>query len=139
MIARWRTHVQLGALGLVFGATLSGAGFTDYGEVHRMFTLADVRLVLTFGTAVVLGAIGFAIHCHAAALPSRPLRVGTIPGAIVFGVGWALCGGCPGAVLAMIGEGKLAAFVILAGILAGTAIGKRLTGALRWDSGSCAS
>jgi len=135
---RWRVHLELGALGLAFGATLSCAGFTDYGEVHRMFTLADWRLLLTFAGAVGLAAAGFAVHGCSADLPRRAIQRGTIPGAVLFGVGWALCGGCPGATLAMIGEGQLPALVTLGGILVGTTLGRRLQGLLRWDSGSCA-
>jgi hypothetical protein len=134
---RARTHLELAALGLVFGATLSGAGFTDFGALHDMLVLADLRLLYTFAGAVGLAAVGFAIHCRGAGLPRRPIVAGTIPGAVVFGVGWALCGGCPGAALAMLGEGKLAALVTLAGIVAGTALGHRLRARLRWDDGSC--
>lgn len=136
---RWGAHLELGALGLVFGAAMSGAGFTDFGELHRMFTFADPRLALTFAGAVGLAAVGFALLCRRSGMPRRPVVAGTIPGAAVFGAGLAVCGGCPGAVLAMIGEGKLAALVTLGGILAGTLLGKRLKGLLRWDSGSCAS
>jgi uncharacterized protein len=135
---RWRAHLELAALGLVFGAAMSGAGFTDFGELHRMFTLADPRLPLTFAAAVGLAGVGFALFCRQAGLARRPIVAGTIPGAAVFGAGLAVCGGCPGVVLAMIGEGKLAALVMLGGILAGTLLGKRLKGWLRWDSGSCA-
>ena len=139
MTRRYRVHLELAALGLAFGAAISAAGFTDFGELHRMFTFADQRLLLTFGGAVVLAAIGFGVLCRGAGMARRPIVAGTIPGAVVFGAGWAVCGGCPGAVLAMIGEGQLAAIVTLAGILAGTALGHRLKGRLRWDSGSCAS
>lgn len=135
---RWRAHLELGLLGLVFGATLSGAGFTDFGELHRMFTFADPRLLLTFAGAVGLAALGFALHGAPAGMARRPVVAGTIPGAVVFGAGWALCGGCPGAVLAMLGEGRLSALVTLGGVVAGTALGKRLQGLLRWDPGSCA-
>ena len=138
MTVRWRAHLELGAVGLAFGAVVSAAGFTDYGELHRMFTLEDPRLLLTFGGAVGLAAVGFALGCRHAGLPRRPLVAGTVPGAVVFGAGWALCGGCPGAVLAMVGEGKVSALVTLGGILLGTALGQRLKGWLRWDPGSCA-
>lgn len=139
MTRRWRPHLELGALGLAFGATLSCCGFTDFGELHRMFTFAEPRLLRTFAGAVGLAAVGFVLCGHVAGMPRRPVVAGTIPGAAVFGVGWAFCGGCPGATLAMLGEGKLAALVTLAGILAGTALGLRLRGLLRWDAGSCAS
>ena len=135
---RLRPHLELGGFGFALGAAVSAAGFSDFGELHRMFTFADVRLLLAFGGAVVLAGLGFAIHCRGR-MPARPLRQGTVPGALVFGAGWALCGGCPGAVLVQIGEGRLAALVTLGGILAGTAIGRRIKGALRWDPGSCAT
>lgn len=139
MKGRWRPHLELAGFGLVLGATLSGAGFTDYGELRRMFTFADPRLLLTMGAAMGLSATGFATWCRADGLARRPVRAGTIPGAVLFGGGWALCGGCPGATLAMIGEGKLSALVTLGGILAGLALGNRLRGLLRWDPGTCAS
>ncbi len=134
-----QVHLRLALLGVAFGATVSAAGFTDYGELHRMFTLADARLLLTFGGAVVLAGIGFALHCRGGRMPRRPLQAGTIPGAIAFGAGWALCGGCPGALLAMIGEGNAAALLTLAGVLAGAVLGQRVKRTMRWDSGSCAS
>jgi uncharacterized protein len=131
------SHLRLGAFGFGLGATVSAVGFSDYGELHRMFTFADLRLFLAFGGAVVLAAAAFAIHCGRGRIPSRPITRGTVAGAVLFGVGWALCGGCPGAVLVQIGEGKLAALVTLGGILAGTAVGHRVKARLGWDSGSC--
>ncbi len=137
MIARYQTHLELAAFGILLGGVVSAAGFTDYGQIHRMFTFADLRLLLTFAGAVVLAGVGFAIHCRGAGMPKRPIMRGTIPGAILFGVGWAISGACPGSVLAQIGEGKLAALVTLAAVLTGTAIGQRFKGRVGWDSGSC--
>ncbi|BDG01196.1 DUF6691 family protein [Anaeromyxobacter oryzae] len=139
MIRRHAVHLKLGVVGLALGAVLSGAGFSDFGQLHRMFTFTDVRLLLAFGGAVVLAAIGFRIHCRNAGMPRRPLRRGTVPGALLFGIGWAISGGCPGAILAQLGEGKAIALLTLGGILVGAAIGNRLKALLRWDSGSCAS
>jgi uncharacterized protein len=131
------SHARLGAFGFGLGATVSAVGFSDYGELHRMFTLADPRLFLAFGGAVVLAAAAFAVHCGRGRIPARPVTSGTIAGALLFGVGWALCGGCPGAVLVQLGEGKLAAAVTLGGVLVGTALGQRVKAILGWDPGSC--
>jgi hypothetical protein len=128
--------LRLALFGFALGATISAAGFSDFGELHRMLTLSDPRLMLAFGGAVVLAGIGFALHC-AGRMPARPLQPGTIPGGVVFGAGWALCGGCPGAALVQLGEGKLGALVTLGGIVAGTVVGQRIKARLRWDSGSC--
>ncbi len=138
-MTRERTHARLALFGVALGATVSALGFTDYGELHRMFTFADFRLLLTFAAAVVLSGIGFAVYCRGGKMPARPLRKGTIPGALIFGVGWALTGGCPGALLAQIGEGKLPALLTLAGVAVGIALGHRVKARLRWDSGSCAT
>ncbi len=128
MTSRYATHLRLGAFGLGLGASLSALGFTDWGELHRMFTFRDARLLLAF-----------AIRCRGGKMPRRAIQRGTIPGALVFGAGWALCGGCPGALLAQLGEGKGCALLTLAGALVGMALGQRLRDRLRWDSGSCAS
>ena len=138
MIARYRIHLELLAFGVLLGGALSAVGFTDYGELHRMFTFGELRLLLTFAGAVVLAGIGFALHCRGAGMPARPLAGGTIPGAALFGVGWAITGGCPGAALAQIGEGKLPALVTFGAILAGTAMGQRVKAKAGWDPGSCA-
>ena len=42
-----------------------------------------------------------------------------VAGSILFGVGWSICGMCPGPILVNIGEGKLYAFAALAGALIG--------------------
>lgn len=137
MTNRSLPHLRLGLFGFALGATVSAVGLSDFGELHGMFTFASTRLWFAFLGGVALAGIGFALHCRGGKMPRRPLQAGTIPGALVFGVGWALCGGCPGAVLVQLGEGKLAALVTLAGIVGGTHLGGRLRGTLRWDAGSC--
>ncbi len=138
-MTRQGTYARLALLGVALGATLSALGFTDYGELHRMFTFADPRLLLTFSTGVAIAGVGFAAYCRGGKMPRRRLRKGTILGALIFGVGWALTGGCPGALLAQIGEGKLPALLTLAGVAVGIALGHRVKARLRWDSGSCAT
>ena len=137
MIARYRNHLELAAFGMLLGGAVSAAGFTDWGEIHRMFTFAEPRLLLTFAGAVVLAGIGFALHCRGAGMPTRRIVRGTVPGAALFGAGWAVTGGCPGAALAQLGEGKLPALVTFGAILAGTAIGQHVKAKAGWDSGSC--
>jgi uncharacterized protein len=113
--------VRLGALGMLLGITLSRVGFTSWDEVHAMFTFADLRMFLTFALAVsLLGAAFFVIERRShPAWPPRPIHRGTLVGGVLFGAGWALSGGCPGVVLAQIGEGKLYALLSLGGILLG--------------------
>lgn len=113
--------LRLLGLGALLGFTLSHVGFTSWDEVHAMFTFADLRMFLTFALAVVGLGVAFQIirrRSHPD-WPPRPIHRGTLVGGVLFGVGWALSGGCPGVVLTQIGEGKLYALFALAGIVAG--------------------
>jgi hypothetical protein len=131
--------VKMGVFGLGLGLALSFIGFADWGEVHKMFTLASPRLFLAFGGGVALTAIGFALFGGRGLARSRPIHRGTVIGAVLFGVGWAIAGACPGACLAMIGEGRLPALVALAGIVAGVAIHAALRPRLGVEQTSCES
>ena len=108
-------------LGVALGYSLSRIGFTDYGEVHRMFVFADLRLFLVFLGAVVVTGLGTAALGRWRSLPHKRVHRGVVIGGVLFGLGWAVAGACPGAALAQLGEGKLTALVTLAGIVLGTA------------------
>ena len=56
----------------------------------------------------------------------KPLNKYTIIGGILFGIGWAVSGACPGTVLAQIGEGKVLGLVTFFGMLVGTYIYVRI-------------
>jgi uncharacterized membrane protein YedE/YeeE len=141
-----RTHLSVAVLGVTLGVVISASGLSDWGEVHRMFslgigqggfTLDNLRLALAFGGAVVLSVVGFRAFARYDEIPAKPVRAGTVPGAILFGAGWALAGACPGAALVQIGEGKTAAFVSLAGMLAGAWLHDALRKRLGWARHSC--
>jgi uncharacterized membrane protein YedE/YeeE len=133
-----RPHIGAAVAGLAFGASLTFIGFWDYGEVHRMFTLRDLRLLYTFAGAVALCALGFA--ALRARVPRRRLTAPMLVGAALFGLGWALTGACPAAALVQLGHGIAPASASLAGMAAGM----WLFGRLRrrrpsWDAGFCDS
>ncbi|HLV67299.1 MAG TPA: DUF6691 family protein [Polyangiaceae bacterium] len=121
--------------GIAFGFVLSRAGATSYATIADMFTFRDLHLMGVIGVAVGLSAIGFAFIRRRGAqsvsgapitLARKPMGAGVIPGSLLFGVGWALAGACPGTVLAQLGEGRVPALATLFGILVGTALAGRL-------------
>lgn len=115
-------HLALGAIGLAFGFVLSRAGFADFGEIHLMFTFADLRLLLAFAGAVVIIAAVYLALGRRWQEPRAVFTRGTIPGGLLFGAGWALTGACPSVVLVQLANGHLMALATLLGILLGTAI-----------------
>lgn len=124
--------------GAGLGYSLQRLGFADHGQVQAMLTFADLRLFLTFVGGVVLCALGFALARTSRPLAPKPVHPGTLPGGVLFGIGWALTGACPSVPLVQLGEGKLHGLVILAGIVVGI-LGNRALQAsfFRWDPGSC--
>ena len=123
--------------GLAFGFVLSRARATDYDTISAMFRFRDLHLMGVMGIAIATAAIGLAILKRRArgAVLGGPIEVQPKPpqprllaAGLVFGTGWALSGGCPGTVLAQIGELKIYALCTAAGIFAGTyAFGMRRT------------
>lgn len=135
--ARRRSYFLPAALGLALGFAISASGLSDWGELHRMFTFQDPRLLLSFGGAVALSVGGFLLLARRDQLPPKHVVAGTVPGALLFGAGWAIAGACPGAALVQIGEGKWAALVTLGGILAGAWLHDRLRKRFGWARHSC--
>jgi hypothetical protein len=114
-----KIHFKMGFFGLLLGFSLSSIGFTDFGEIHRMFKFEDARLFLTYGLGIALATVGFLVVKQARRLGPRPFHKGTIPGGLIFGAGWAITGACPAGALTQLGEGRVVAGFTVAGILLG--------------------
>jgi uncharacterized membrane protein YedE/YeeE len=134
-----RYAVQL-AFGILFGFVFSRGGFSDWREVYGMFTLKVWDPAIAFATVLAITApLWLWLKRRAARPVVRPVHPGSIPGGIVFGVGWALSGACPALALTQLGEGKGMALVTLVGIVIGNwgyaVVHERH---FRWQSASCA-
>lgn len=122
--------------GLALGFVVTNIGFGDYAELNRMFTFQDLRMFLSFAGAVAIIVCVFAL-LRVRRAPGR-IHAGVIPGAVLFGTGWAVSGGCPAIPIIQVASGYLPALVTIAGIV----VGIRLC---RWanaryfhlDRGSC--
>ena len=114
--------------GAGFGFILSRCGATDYQVLHDMFLFRNFQLFGVIGSALPIAAVGFGMLKRSQKekklsrpvhFPKRKMNPGTIPGSILFGIGWGLTGTCPGPALVQIGEGHVTALATVAGILAG--------------------
>lgn len=123
--------------GLALGFVVGNIGFGDFGELHRMFTFADPRMLLSFAGAVVLIMLVFAV-LRVRRVPPR-LHAGVVPGAVLFGAGWAISGGCPAIPLVQLGSGYLPAVFTILGIVVGMWLGRHATSRLPAGTGSCDS
>ena len=124
------------AFGIGFGFLLSRAGATSPAIISDLLLFEDLRLLWVIATAVAGGAaltwIAWRFRWRARdtgqpiSIEHKPFKRGLIVGAVLFGLGWAGTGVCPGTALAMIGEGKWFALWVGAGIVLGSGVGNWL-------------
>ena len=98
-------------LGIGFGFALNKAGLTKYNKIVNVFRFTDMAVLKFMMTALVVSMTGLYILRGLGLLtfPNVPATyiVGNIVGGLLFGVGMALSGYCPGTCVAGSGEGKL--------------------------------
>ncbi|MBE3144872.1 MAG: YeeE/YedE family protein [Planctomycetes bacterium] len=98
-------------LGVVFGFALNKAGLTKYHKIVNQFRLNDMAVLKFMLTALVVAMLGlYPLHALGVInFPTVPATyvVGNLVGGLIFGVGMALAGFCPGTCVAGAGEGKV--------------------------------
>ncbi len=114
----------LGALfGIVFGYLLQKGGVAKYHILLGVLLLEDFTVVKIMLTAIVVGTVGiFTMHSMGLVkLHIKPTRyAANIIGGLLFGVGFALLGYCPGTGAAALGQGNYDAIVGVIGLMAGS-------------------
>lgn len=110
-------------LGFAFGWVLHKGGLTRYERIVGVFLLRDATvpafMLGALGVGAVLVQIGLAVGL-AAVVPIPPfLPVANLVGGLIFGIGMATAGYCPGTIVASLGEGRLDALAGIAGLLTG--------------------
>jgi hypothetical protein len=100
--------------GTLFGILLQKGRVTKYDKIVGQFLLRDFTVLKVMLSAVFVGSIGvyFMIGLNAAQLHIKPLLLGgVVLGAIIFGIGMATLGYCPGTCVAAVGNGRIDALV----------------------------
>jgi hypothetical protein len=111
--------------GVMFGFLLQKGQVTRFRTVVGQFLLRDFTVLKVMLTAVVVGGIGvYAMHgLDWASLHIKPLVLGgVIGGGLIFGIGMALLGYCPGTGVAAIADGSRHAISGVLGMLVGAAL-----------------
>lgn len=116
-------------LGVLFGIVFVKAEIVSWFRIQEMFRLAAFHMYGVIGTAVVVGVISvflikkFGIKTMSGekvAFHPKRFHKGQIYGGLIFGLGWAITGACPGPLFAQIGSGFLAVIITLLSAVAGT-------------------
>jgi len=109
-------------LGFLFGATLQYARLNKFNVISGLAVREDFTVPKAIALAVGIGAIllNFEIALGFASYHVKPLIIGGIVlGGLIFGMGMAILGYCPGTMAVSLGEGSMDALMGLLGGLAG--------------------
>ncbi len=97
--------------GVMFGFALNKAGLTRYAKIVNQFRFLDMTVLKFMMSALVVTMLGlYPLRAMGIlTFPTVPATyvVGNLVGGLIFGVGMALAGFCPGTAAAGAGEGKL--------------------------------
>ncbi|WP_240915558.1 DUF6691 family protein [Cellulophaga sp. BC115SP] len=116
-------------VGIMFGIVFVKAEIISWFRIQEMFRLQSFHMYGVIGSAVVVGMIsvflikkfniktlsGETVEFH-----PKKFQQGQIYGGLLFGLGWAITGACPGPLFAQIGSGFVAVLVTLLSAIAGT-------------------
>lgn len=122
-------YIKFLIAGILFGVILIKAEVVSWFRIQEMFRLESFHMYGVIGCAVTVGIISIqiikrfnikTINGEKIEITGKEYNKGQIYGGLLFGVGWALTGACPGPMFALIGNGILVYIVALLSAIAGT-------------------
>ncbi|WP_121964384.1 DUF6691 family protein [Myroides sp. N17-2] len=117
-------------VGVLFGIGMFKSGAASWFRIYEMFQFDSFHMYGIMGTALTIAVIATYIikkknikDCSGNPIIFTP-KEKSVPryliGGIIFGLGWALGGACPGPMFALFGAGFLPILIAITGALLGT-------------------
>ncbi|MCC5910497.1 MAG: YeeE/YedE family protein [Clostridiaceae bacterium] len=128
-------HSTFWMIGLLFGITLQRSRFCFAASFRDPILVGSTAILKAILIALIVSTIGFTIVEYASIGDAGeldkirtlgqvyPVGLHTVIGAIMFGIGMVIAGGCASGFLMRIGEGFLLQVVVLFGFLMGALVG----------------
>ena len=116
-------------IGMLFGIVLIKSQVVSWFRIQEMFRLQSFHMYGIIGSAIMTGMISVlllkkfrtkAFTGDPIIIPVKKFHWGNVIGGLIFGLGWAITGACPGPLFAQIGGGFLVVFFTLLSAIAGT-------------------
>jgi uncharacterized membrane protein YedE/YeeE len=126
---KWYHNLKYTAVGILFGIVFVKAEIISWFRIQEMFRFQSFHMYGVIGSAVVVGVISVwlirkfnikTIYGEKIEFTPRSFNKGQIIGGLLFGLGWAITGACPGPLFAQIGSGATVIIVTLLSAIAGT-------------------
>ncbi len=115
--------------GALFGIVLVKSEVVSWFRIQEMFRFQAFHMYGIIGSAIIVGLISIqiikrfkikTIDGEDIVIPEKKFHWGNIYGGLIFGLGWAITGACPGPLFAQVGGGFLIVAVTLVSAIAGT-------------------
>ncbi len=113
--------------GIVFGTLLFKSEVLSWFRIQEMFRFQSFHMYGIIMSAIAVGVISVQLLKRYSKNETTQLLLTPEPswkwsnflGGILFGIGWAIAGACPGPIYTLIGAGHLGYLVVLGGALIG--------------------
>lgn len=128
-------NVKFFFLGILFGIILVKAQVVSWFRIQEMFHLQSFYMYGVIASAIAVGMLSLqiikrfnikTINGEPVVLPEKPFSWGNVWGGLIFGLGWAITGACPGPLYALTGSGFWVMGIALLGAVLGTWVYGRL-------------
>ena len=123
-------YIKFFAVGIFFGIVLVKSEAVSWYRIFEMFKFQSFHMYGIIGTAVITGMLLLLISKSRNIKTTEgskirvPLKergfIRYIIGGTIFGLGWALCGACPGPMYILLGTGVSSILIVIAAALIGT-------------------
>ena len=122
-------NLKYSLVGIVFGIVFVKAEIISWFRMQEMFKMQSFHMYGVIGTAVIVGALSIycikkykikTIYGEEIMFTNKTFNWGQVFGGMLFGLGWALTGACPGPLFAQIATGSFAVIIVLMSAIAGT-------------------
>lgn len=126
---KWYHLLKYLVVGVLFGIVFVKAEVISWFRIQEMFRFQSFHMYGVIGSAVVVGAISVflikrfrikTIYGEPVVFHPKQFNKGQVIGGLLFGLGWAVTGACPGPLFAQIGTGATVIIVVLLSAVAGT-------------------
>jgi uncharacterized membrane protein YedE/YeeE len=122
-------NIKFFAVGLFFGIVLVRSQVISWFRIQEMFRFQSFHMYGIIGSAILTGTLSIriikwlklkTIKGEAITIPEKTFHWGNVYGGLIFGLGWAITGACPGPLFAQLGSGYGIIAVTLLSAVAGT-------------------
>lgn len=126
---KWYHNLKYLLVGVLFGIVFVKAEIVSWFRIQEMFRLQSFHMYGVIGSAVLVGIISVwlikkfnikTMYGETIVFHPKKFNKGQIYGGLLFGLGWAITGACPGPLFAQIGTGATVIIVTLLSAVAGT-------------------